>query len=85
MSNSLLEFVRVQIQPKTSASMIEHTKAEALRKRVSDYMNLPFYLERVLIFGFLSLLDQLLYLFTFLPFRIVVAFRTYVSDLYSGQ
>jgi len=43
------------------------------REEVYNFIQVPFHLEKLLLFGFLLCLDSFLFLFTFMPIRIVIA------------
>eukprot|EP00736_Rhodelphis_marinus_P012538 Rmarinus@m.20725 len=55
------------------------------RERIYDVLNVPYRLERLLVFGFILCLDSFLFLFTFLPVRIIMAFWSVMMSLFSRR
>lgn len=57
-------------------------------ERVSNFLQVPLAIEKIIGFGSLVCLDSFLYIFTILPIRSLLAFfalgSTYVSPLFGG-
>ncbi len=50
-------------------------------ERVTNFITIPFWMEKIVAFGFLICLDSFLYTFTIMPLRLCVALWTWVVNL----
>jgi len=58
---------------------------EKRRERIYNFLQVPLQLEKLLLFGFCMCLDSFLFLFTFLPFRVIIAFFTILLSVVSRR
>ncbi|KAJ3029529.1 hypothetical protein HK097_005779, partial [Rhizophlyctis rosea] len=56
---------------------------ETKKERVQNFLNVPYELEKFMLFGFLICLDSFLYIFTILPVRIIIAIVTLFRSFFS--
>jgi hypothetical protein len=53
-------------------------------ERISNFLNVPLRLEKLMIVGYLVCLDSFLYIFTILPLRIIIAVFSLVKSMFSS-
>lgn len=73
--HSLWDYLREEIL----ATDFDSTQ-ELKWERVTNFMAIPFWMEKIMIFGFAVCLDSFLYTFTILPLRFAVAIYSWISN-----
>lgn len=77
---SLLAFLQIEL---TRGYLLEHDEERfsARREKVYSFMKIPLELEKFMVYGFFQCADSLLFVYTFLPLRFVMAFWSLFSRL----
>jgi hypothetical protein len=52
---------------------------------VYNFVNVPFQLEKVILFGFFICLDAFLFMFSFFPIRVLIAAYTLIAKLFNPR
>ncbi|CAH2084788.1 unnamed protein product [Euphydryas editha] len=80
-SASLFAFLHVEL---TRGYLLEHDEERfsARREKVYSFIKIPQELEKFMAYGFFQCADSLLFVYTFLPLRFVMAFWSFVNRLF---
>ncbi|XP_061714460.1 protein TAPT1 homolog [Cydia pomonella] len=80
-SASLFAFLHVEL---TRGYMLEHDEERfsARREKVYSFIKIPQELEKFMAYGFFQCADSLLFVYTFLPLRFIMAFWSFFSRLF---
>lgn len=78
---SLFAFLHVEL---TRGYLLEHDEERfsARREKVYSFIKIPQELEKFMAYGFFQCADSLLFVYTFLPLRFVMAFWSFVNRLF---
>lgn len=78
---SLFAFLHVEL---TRGYLLEHDEERfsARREKVYSFIKIPQELEKFMAYGFFQCADSLLFVYTFLPLRFIMAFWTCFSRLF---
>ncbi|CAD0201756.1 unnamed protein product [Chrysodeixis includens] len=78
---SLFAFLHVEL---TRGYLLEHDEERfsARREKVYSFIKIPQELEKFMAYGFFQCADSLLFVYTFLPLRFIMAFWTFFSRLF---
>lgn len=80
-SASLLAFLHVEL---TRGYLLEHDEERfsARREKVYSFFKIPQELEKFMVYGFFQCADSMLFVYTFLPLRFVMAFWSFIDRLF---
>lgn len=80
-SVSLFSFLHVEL---TRGYLLEHDEERfsARREKVYSFIKIPQELEKFMAYGFFQCADSLLFVYTFLPLRFVMAFWSFLNRLF---
>ncbi|XP_060801409.1 protein TAPT1 homolog [Amyelois transitella] len=80
-SSSLLTFLHVEL---TRGYLLEHDEERfsARREKVYSFIKIPQELEKFMAYGFFQCADSLLFVYTFLPLRFIMAFWSFFNRLF---
>lgn len=80
-SVSLFAFLHVEL---TRGYLLEHDEERfsARREKVYSFIKIPQELEKFMAYGFFQCADSLLFVYTFLPLRFVMAFWSFLNRLF---
>lgn len=78
---SLFAFLHVEL---TRGYLLEHDEERfsARREKVYSFIKIPQELEKFMAYGFFQCADSLLFVYTFLPLRFIMAIWTFFSRLF---
>ncbi|KAJ0183314.1 hypothetical protein K1T71_001290 [Dendrolimus kikuchii] len=80
-STSLFAFLHVEL---TRGYLLEHDEERfsARREKVYSFIKIPQELEKFMAYGFFQCADSLLFVYTFLPLRFIMAFWSFLTRLF---
>lgn len=80
-SASLFAFLHVEL---TRGYLLEHDEERfsARREKVYSFIKIPQELEKFMAYGFFQCADSLLFVYTFLPLRFIMAFWSFINRLF---
>lgn len=80
-SSSLFAFLHVEL---TRGYLLEHDEERfsARREKVYSFIKIPQELEKFMAYGFFQCADSLLFVYTFLPLRFIMAFWSFFNRLF---
>ncbi|KAL4716175.1 hypothetical protein ACJJTC_013952 [Scirpophaga incertulas] len=80
-SSSLCAFLQVEL---TRGYLLEHDEERfsARREKVYSFIKIPQELEKFMVYGFFQCADSLLFVYTFLPLRFIMAFWSFLNRLF---
>ncbi|VVC96755.1 unnamed protein product [Leptidea sinapis] len=79
-NSSLFAFLHVEL---TRGYLLEHDEERfsARREKVYSFIKIPQELEKFMVYGFFQCADSLLFVYTFLPIRFIMAFWSFLDRL----
>ncbi|XP_026318880.1 protein TAPT1 homolog [Hyposmocoma kahamanoa] len=80
-SASLFAFLHIEL---TRGYLLEHDEERfsARREKVYSFIKIPQELEKFMVYGFFQCADSLLFVYTFLPLRFIMAFWSFFTRLF---